>query len=127
MVQGANRAITNWDLRRALENGAYYPSVYNYTPTTSGTYNITSVPVLDPAPWAQVGWGAITSDGEHQVIEQTLAHLGIRGQITRYKDYAACQFMTALMQTRHVYWDKVAFGSESWFQTTNDPYLYCGQ
>ena len=127
MVQGVNRSISNWELRRALENGAYYPSVYNYTATTSGTSNITSVPVLDPAPWAQVGWGAITPDSEHQVIEQTLAHLGIRGQITRYKDYAACQFMTTLMQTRHIYWDKVAFESESWFQTTNDPYLYCSQ
>jgi subtilisin family serine protease len=127
MAQGENKSITNWQFRRALENGAYYPSVYDYTVTTTGTYNVTSVPVLDPAPWAQVGWGAITPDSQHQVVEQTLAHLGIRGQITRYKDYAACQFMTGLIQARHIYWDRVAFESESWFQTANDPYIYCGQ
>jgi subtilisin family serine protease len=127
MVQGADRVITNWQLRRALESGAYYPSVYQFTPTTTGTYNITSVPVLDPAPWAQVGWGAITPDPAHQVIEQTLAHLAIRGEITRYKDYAACQFMSAQIRARHLYWDNVAIESESWMQGGSDPFIYCGQ
>jgi len=127
MVQTATREISNWQMRRALENAAYYPTVYQFTVTTSGTFNTTSVPVLDPAPWTQVGWGAITPAPEHQVVEQTLAHLGIAGNITRYKDYATCQFMTSLIQARHVYWDMVAFESESWFQTENDPYIYCGQ
>ena len=126
MAGNAARRITNWELRRALENGAYYPRVMDYTVTTTGTYNLTSVPVLDPAPWSQVGWGAITPDPAHGVVEQTLAHLGIRYAVTRYKDYAACQYMTTLIRARQVYWNAVALESQSRLNF-NDPYIYCGQ
>ena len=126
MAGNASRRITNWELRRALENGAYYPRVVDYTPTTTGTYNITSVRVLDPTPWTQVGWGLITTDPAHQVVEQTLAHLGARHAVTRHKDYLACQYMPPLIRARQVYWNAVALESQSRLNF-NDPYIYCGQ
>ncbi|HEV2763428.1 MAG TPA: S8 family serine peptidase, partial [Pyrinomonadaceae bacterium] len=126
MAGNSARRVTNWELRRALENGAYYPRVVDYTLTTSGTYNLTSVPVLDPTPWTQVGWGVITTDPTRQVVEQTLAHLGIRYAVTRNKDYLACQYMTTLIRARQVYWNAVALESQSRLNF-NDPYVYCGQ
>jgi hypothetical protein len=129
MVVGADRAYSNWQLRRALESAAYFPRVVDYTLTTSGTFNLTSVPVLDPVPWATVGWGVITPDPTRQVVEQTLAHLGIRGSVTRQKDDAACAFMSAQITARHAYWDFVALESESngFGMSGQDPYIYCGQ
>lgn len=123
MAQSATRTVTNWELRRALEEAAYYPSVFDYDPVEGAIDQ--SVPVLDPTPWTQVGWGAITPDPEHRVIDEALAHLGLRGAPARFKDYGACQFQTAVIQSRHVYWDTLIVTSESWMQGY-DPYLYCG-
>lgn len=123
MAQGATRTVTNWELRRALEEAAYYPSVFDYDPVQGVTDQ--SVPVLDPTPWTQVGWGAITPDPEHRVVEEALAHLGLRGAPTRFKDYGACQFQTTIIQSRHAYWDNLIVTSESWMQGY-DPYVYCG-
>ena len=123
MAQGATRSVTNWELRRALEEAAYHPSVFDYDPVQGVTDQ--SVPVLDPTPWAQVGWGAITPDPEHRVVEEALAHLGLRGAPTRFKDYGACQFQTTIIQSRHAYWDNLIVTSESWMQGY-DPYIYCG-
>lgn len=123
MAQGAARTVTNWELRRALEEAAYYPSVFDYDPLQGATDQ--SVPVLDPAPWTQVGWGAITPDPEHRVVEEALAHLGLRGAPARFKDYGACQFQSTMIQSRHAYWDNLIVTSESWMQGY-DPYIYCG-
>ena len=126
MAKSATRTVSNWQIRRALEDAAYYPAVVDYTPGSTSSSDLTSVPVLDPTPWSQVGWGAVTTAPEHKVIDEALAHLGLRGQPTRYKDFAACQWMTAQMQARHAYWDVIAVESESWLGS-EDPYLYCGQ
>ncbi|HEX7183261.1 MAG TPA: S8 family serine peptidase [Thermoanaerobaculia bacterium] len=123
MAQGATRTITNWELRRALEEAAYYPAVVDYDPVQGVTDQ--SVPVLDPTPWTQVGWGAITPDPEHRVIDEALAQLGLRGAPTRFKDYGACLFQTTIIQSRHAYWDNLIVTSESWMQGY-DPYIYCG-
>jgi subtilisin family serine protease len=123
MAQGTTRAVTNWELRRALEEAAYYPAVADYDPVQGVTDQ--SVPVLDPTPWSQVGWGAITPDPEHRVIDEALAHLGLRGAPTRFKDFGACQFQTTIIQSRHAYWDNLIVTSESWMQGY-DPYIYCG-
>jgi serine protease AprX len=128
MAAGANRAFTNWQFRRALEQAAYYPSVVDYVPGGTGDIDdITSVPVVDATPWTQVGWGAITPDPVHQVVEQALANLGIRGYVTRFKPYLACEYQSTLVTARHVYWDNVAIESESWLVGGPDPYIYCGQ
>jgi hypothetical protein len=124
MVDGAFQ-LTNWQIRRALEEGAYYPTTGDYDPTAAArTYDYTSVPVNDAAPWAQVSWGAITPDPEHEVVDQTLAHLGIGDAATRTKSADTCAGMTANFEARRAYWDKVALGSES-FGTSHNPYIYC--
>jgi hypothetical protein len=126
LVLGASgRRITNWQVRRALEQGAYYPRLENYRLTTSGTNNLTSAPVLDPAPWAAVGWGVITPAPEHQVVEQTLAFLKVRGSILVYKDQNACAFMTTLVRSRHLFWDNWV-DSQSNGYAGPDPFIYCG-
>lgn len=125
MVVGSEgRQITNWQVRRALEQGAYYPRLQQFKPTTTGTYNLTSAPTLDQAPWATVGWGVITPAPEHQVVEQTLAFLRVRGSILKYKDQNACTFMTTLIQARHLFWDNWIDSQSSGYG--QDPFIYCG-
>lgn len=125
VVGSAGRQITNWQVRRALEQGAYYPRLENFKLTTTGSNNLTSLPVLDPAPWATVGWGVITPAPEHQVVEQTLAFLKVRGSILKYKDANACTFMTSLVRARHLFWDGW-IDSQSNGYTGQDPFVYCG-
>jgi hypothetical protein len=121
MVLGSGRHITNWQVRRALEQGAYYPRLSQYKLTALGT----ALPVLDPAPWATVGWGVITPAPEHQVVEQTLAFLRVRGSVLAYKDQNACTFMTTLVRARHLFWDNW-LDSQSSGYTGQDPFIYCG-
>lgn len=116
---GGSKPLTVWEMRRALELGAYYPTTTDFKPGTD-----TSTPILDVAPWLQAGWGAITPDNEHEVIKQTLAHLGFGGKADRKKSEAACDFQTAHIEIRHAYFDNVAIFSES-FGQSEDPYIYC--
>ena len=129
MVYGSGRSVTNWQVRRALEQAAYFPRVTEYTPTTTGTYNLTAVPVLDPAPWATVGWGVITTAPSRDVVGQALAALGVGGTLTRTKGADACAFMSAQVQARHLFWDNWLNSQSNGFTLSGqqDPYLYCGQ
>jgi hypothetical protein len=122
MVDGSIQ-LTNWEMRRALEEGAYYPTTADWDPI-EGVFDFLSVPVNDVAPWVQVSWGVITPDPEHGVVAETLAHLGIGGEPTRTKSADTCLGMTANIEARHLYWDNVAIGSES-FGSSADPYVYC--
>ena len=122
MVAGSLE-LTNWEIRRALEEGAYYPTTADWDPI-DGVFDFLSVPVNDVAPWAQVSWGAITPDPEHEVVSQTLAHLGVGAAPTRTKDATTCDAMTANIEARRLYWDNAAIGSESWMTSAN-PYIYC--
>lgn len=126
MVADGKDSLTNWQLRRALEESAYYPSATDYAPGTGdgGLFGATSVPVNDAAPWLQTGWGVITADLEHKVIEETLAHLGIGGKPERSKGAEVCVFMTAQIEARHAYYDNLAILGES-AGTTEDPYIRC--
>jgi hypothetical protein len=121
---GGSLPTTNWELRRAMEEGAYYPGLAGYDPESAVFDDLTAAPVLDPAPWLQTGWGAVTPDPEHGVVAETLAHLGVGGEPTRFKSAEACAFNNAGISARHAYWDSVAVGSES-FGSSEDPYLYC--
>ena len=125
MVEG-KKALTNWDLRRALEEAAYYPSATEFSPGTGegGTFGVTSVPVNDAAPWLQTGWGVITPDAKHGVIKEALAHLGVASKPERTKGAEICAFMTAQIEVRHGYYDNLAASGES-FGTTENPYVYC--
>jgi hypothetical protein len=122
MVLGSSgRRITNWHVRRALEQGAYYPRAENFKLLLGET----SLPTIDRAPWATVGWGVITPAPEHQVVEQTLAFLRVRGSILKYKDQNACAYMTTLIRARHLFWDNW-IDSQSNGYAGGDPYIYCG-
>jgi hypothetical protein len=126
MAQGQGRTLTNWQLRRALEEGAYYPTISDYS-AADGVFDVIAAPVPPEGPYTLVGWGAVTPDAEHEVVSQTLAHLGVSAEEpSRTKSADACTFMTALIEARHAYWDNLDIGSES-FMTSKDPYRYCGE
>ena len=111
--------LTVWEMRRALEEAAYYPGSQEYSPGDP-----TSAPVADQAPWYQMGWGLISPDNRMQVIKETLAHLGVGTKPERTKPQEACDFMTANMEARRAYWENAAVLSEG-FGQTEDPYIYC--
>lgn len=111
--------LTVWQLRRALEEAAYYPGSQEYR-----TGDPSSVPVADQAPWLQVGWGLISPDNRYRVVHAALVHLGIRDQPKGTKPQAACDFMTANMEARRAYWERVAVLGEG-FGQTEDPYINC--
>lgn len=117
MVSSEALTVSNWQLRRALEEAASYPTTAEYKPGADA-------PVLDAAPWATTGWGAVTPDPGKGVVRETLAHLGLGAAPTRTKSAAACAFMTGNITARHAYWDLVAPYSQSRL-TTSDPYEYC--
>lgn len=111
--------FTVWEMRRALEEAAYYPGSQEYS-----AGDPTSIPVADAAPWYQMGWGLISPDKRMQVVPETLAHLGITGKPDGTKPQEACDFMTANMEARRAYWERVAVLGEG-FGQTEDPYIYC--
>lgn len=118
MVSG-KKSFTVWEMRRALEEAAYYPEGQTYEPGELG-----SAPVAEEAPWFQMGWGLITPDPAADVIDETLARLGIRGKAERSKPQAACDFMTQNMAARRGYWQNAAALGEG-FGQGGDPYIYC--
>lgn len=118
MVRGNGFELTNWKIRRALEEAAYYPATGEWEPGTSGP------PVVDAAPWATTGWGAVTPDPARRVVPEALAQLGIGGPPTRSKGAAPCASMTANIRARHLWWDRVAPFSES-SGAAEDPFAYC--
>ena len=122
MVAG-DAPLTNWQLRRAMEEAAYIPQATDFKPG-GGTFDLTSAPVVDAAAWAQTGWGALTPDPEHGVVAEALAHLGVSGEPTRTKSADYCAFNTAQFEARKAYWDNAALFSES-NGTSEDPYLRC--
>ncbi|MDQ3991547.1 MAG: S8 family peptidase, partial [Actinomycetota bacterium] len=117
MVAGETLRFTNWKIRRALEEAAYYPTLGEYRPGADA-------PVLDPAPWTTTGWGAVSPAPSRRVVAEALAHLGVAGTPTRSKDAATCAFMTANILARHAWWDRVGPFSQS-AGATSDPYEYC--
>ncbi len=115
-------SFTNWSMRRALEESAYYPGVDDYM--SEGSTDPTALPVVDQAPWVQTGWGLISPKRQYEVVTETLAHLGIGAKPKRSKPQEACDFMTANMEARRTYWDQIAVLGQS-FGNTEDPYIYC--
>ena len=122
LVDGGKFELTVWDMRRALEEAAYYPTTADYG--TEGGIDPTSVPVNDAAPWVQTGWGLISPERQFDVIKEMLAHLGVAGKPTRTKPQAACDFMTQNMAARRAYWEELAMNGGG-YGDGNDPYVYC--
>ncbi|MGI8774904.1 MAG: S8 family serine peptidase [Actinomycetota bacterium] len=119
LLVAGKKSFTVWEMRRALEEAAYYPGAQDYSPGADG-----SLPVVTQAPWYQMGWGLITPEPGMKVIPETLAHLGIKGKPDRVKPQEACDFMTANMQVRRGYWQYAAILGDG-FGEAEDPYIYC--
>lgn len=117
MVEGNGLSLTNWEVRRALEEAAYYPTIGDWSPGQDP-------PIPDAAPWTLAGWGVVTPDPEHEVIPEALAHLGVGGEPTRTKGPDACAYMTANIHARRAWWNAVAPFSQS-NGNLDDPYEYC--
>lgn len=116
---GGKKPLTVWDMRRALEEAAYYPNAQSYA-----AGDPTSIPVNEEAPWLQMSWGLISPDPRKKVMVEMLAHLGYGKKPSRTKPQEACDFMTANMEARRGYWQNLALMSEG-FGVSEDPYIYC--
>lgn len=123
LIVAGSAPKTPWELRRAFEQAAYYPGLADYDPESALLDDLGSAPVLDPAPYLQTGWGVFSP--ANGVVEEALARLAGGGDPARDKSAEACAFNNANITARHLYWDSVAVGSESFLTADGDPYLYC--
>lgn len=138
MVFGPGYGITNWQLRRALEQAAHVPTttVENYEPLKWPSVG-TGVPSVKEAPWLLVGWGELSSLPEKGVVASTLAELGLSSDPQRDKAPGFCDFQTKVIEARHAWWDNVipatdtaipdteAYSGESHGPVAEDPFVYC--
>jgi hypothetical protein len=127
MAQGAGVSVTNWQIRRALEEGAYADySIDDYDPGgAAGDPWPTSLPVITEAAWLQIGWGDLTSDPEKGVVAGALAYLGFGGPMPE-KDPGFCEFQTRIMEERIIYWGSVTPDSGNHQPDGGIPYIFCG-
>ena len=120
-------STTNWQLRRALEQAAHVPGTSDYDPIEA-VFDLGALPVNDAAPYAQVGWGDLTADPAKDVVPAALRALG--GEDLG-KDAGFCDFQTAIITTRQVYWNEVApfvpplTGEQVPGAPAQDPFVYC--
>jgi hypothetical protein len=135
MAEGNGRAITNWRLRRALEQAAWIPEPTDYSPEVFGyVLENASLPINPVAPWLQIGWGELTSKPEKGVVSAALADLGFPGT-AREKLPGYCEYQTNLILQRKLYWNAVAprtpdetsispnHGTN--YAIDEDPFVYC--
>ena len=134
MVDSAGTTITNWRLRRSLEEGAWNPDG-SYDPI-DGVLDVVGVPINPVAPWLQAAWGDLTADPEKGVVATALADLGIgvgEGAAPAKKSAAQCAFQTKVIESRKAYWDQVApampfrpfGGATPPGAGPSDPFVYC--
>jgi hypothetical protein len=140
MILAPDGPVTNWQVRRALEQAAYVPKSSEYDPVWGLTYDF-AAPVSDEAPWLQVAWGVLTANVENTVVDEALGFLGF-GTATREKDAGFCDFQTKVIETRRAYWNEVSPVAEQWLpdyvgivdatkgdgapSLNYDPFVYCG-
>ncbi|MEX1176972.1 MAG: S8/S53 family peptidase [Nitriliruptor sp.] len=123
VLVGGDDAVSTWDLRRALEEAAAYPTTAEWDPVDA-IFDLATTPVVDAAPWATMGWGLVTADPDRGVVDELLARLGVAGEPTRTKSADACDAMTRQFELRYAYWNNYAVLGESWL-TDEDPYIPC--
>lgn len=118
MAEGNGRSVSNWQLRRALEEAAWVPGIEDQTPGADLGY-----PINPAAPWLQAGWGDLSALPEKAVIAEALAHLGF-GAVSRTKGADFCDFQTKVMEERILYWSTVAADAAD--HPAADEYIFCG-
>lgn len=126
LAAGLGQSITTWQLRRALEVGAYVDRLEDYNPVTA-VFDLGAQPPIDAAPWATLGWGNLSALPDKAVVAETLAQLGF-GSGSRTKAAEFCDFQTANIRRRKTYWDAPGPGwfFNSYDTPADDPFLYCG-
>ena len=134
VIAGADtRELSNWQIRRALEQAAWVPLATDWAPFGFVTWEVTSLPVNPAAPWLQVGWGEMTTNADKGVISGALAHLGFTGTPVA-KAAGFCEYQTEIVLQRKRYWDQVAPQIPLNYTTNDgssgaagatDPFIYC--
>lgn len=126
MVNAGGIAISNWQLRRALEEAAWVPGTGDYDPFAAVFEFGPGYPIPPAAPWLVVGWGVLTATDEAGVISGALDHLGLGDGEPVFKSADFCAFNSANIQARKFYWDNVNAESETFMNApTPDPYIGC--
>lgn len=115
MVDADGVQLSVWDLRRALQEGAVYPS---------STGGITTLPSVDAAPYTTIGWGALTPDPELDVTGRSIAWLMGDEGAPAPKDSDTCAFMNAHFDERLHSWNANP-ASDSFGDTDAAGYVYC--
>ncbi|HUS25597.1 MAG TPA: hypothetical protein VM369_11675 [Candidatus Binatia bacterium] len=123
MVSAGGRTISNWQVRRALEEAAFTGyGVADYDPV-AGAGDLVGLPFNDVAPWLQMGWGDLTADTAKGVVAEALAQLGF-GTPTRTKDAGFCEYQAMNMRVRQNFFDAYATGGTNVVPDPN-PYIFC--
>lgn len=132
MAAGPGQAITNWRLRRALEQAAWFPTSLDYDPV-EGVFDLVGLPINPAAPWLQIGWGDLSADPDKGVLPAALTDLGL-GSTPRVKDAGFCTFQTTIIRERQLYWNEIApvlpdnpllTGETPPGAPAEDPFVYC--
>ncbi|MDP3859198.1 MAG: S8/S53 family peptidase [Stagnimonas sp.] len=126
MAVAGSRRLSNWDLRRALEQAAYVdygPDDYTPPAPVADLPPINAIPINPAAPWLQLAWGDLSTDPAKGVVDEALARLGF-GIPAREHPAGYCQFMAEQMRTRQAYSDLRGQVTGELVPDPN-PYRYC--
>jgi hypothetical protein len=125
-------SVTNWQVRRALEQAAWVPQAVDYDPNQAPDGGV-GLPIAPGAPWLQTAWGDLTTDPAKGVFSAAMAELGFGG-IPRHKPTGFCEFQTSVIEARKAWWNEVAptlpdnpelTGETPPGAPANDPFIYC--
>lgn len=105
-------SVTNWQLRRALEQAAWIPDWAAYDPNEATGGGI-GLPIVPFAPWFQTAWGDLTADEGKGVVDAAKAELSqltgfAFGGTPRSKPVGFCEYQTSIIEMRKAWWDVVA-------------------
>ena len=122
LATDGDKLITNWFVRRALEEAALPVSALDYLPQV-GQFSSASVPINPLAPWLQEAWGLLSDNPDRQVVDAAITHMGLEFRTVRTKPSGYCEFQTEIMLLRKDYWASMAPELED--ELDLDPFLWC--
>ena len=131
-------SVTNWQVRRALEQAAWIPDYSAYDPTQASAGGV-GLPLSPIAPWTQTAWGDLSTDPAKGVHAAALAELSrlsgyALGGTPRPKDVGYCEWQTAVIEARKAWWNEIApslpdnpelTGETPPGAPDQDPFVYC--
>lgn len=98
--------ITNWQLRRAAERAAAIPLPSGFNP--AGVSVSLTAPVPSQSPYAEIGWGLLTTAAGTTVVDGAMAVLGLSTTPAPNKTSDFCSYMGQWMRTRITTWSSDA-------------------